>query len=135
MKESHKYDDIIHMRRPISGKRARMSMIDRGAQFSPFAALVGYDAVIRETARQTDSEVELDENNKELLNRKLQYLLDHPEKRALFLYFQPDERKEGGSYREYSGGLKRLDPYQQHIVLRDGTQLLIEQIRDIEEMD
>lgn len=135
MKASHKYDDIIHLQRPVSGKRARMSMIDRGAQFSPFAALVGYEAVIRETARQTDSEVELDESNKELLNRKLQYLLNHPEKKAAFLCFQPDERKEGGSYREYSGSLKKVDIYQRRIVLMDGTQLPIVQIRSIEEVD
>ena len=62
--DTHKYDDIIHMEPPVSVKRGRMSMIDRGAQFSPFAALVGYDAAIRETARLTEERTELTEGKK-----------------------------------------------------------------------
>ena len=68
-----KYDDIIHLPHPVSTKHARMSRIDRAAQFSPFAALTGYDAVITETGRLTDSSVELDESRKEVLNERLRY--------------------------------------------------------------
>ena len=72
LKETHKYDDIIHLSRPESPKRARMSMLDRGAQFSPFAALTGHDEMICETARLTDFQTDLDEGEKLLLNEKLQ---------------------------------------------------------------
>lgn len=132
MQESHKYDDIIHLQRPISGKRARMSMIDRGAQFSPFAALVGYDAVIQETARYTDAETELDESSKELLDRSLRYFLDHPSETADFFCFRPDEKKDGGSYIVVTGSLKKVDMIQQTVILDDGTEIPIERIRNIE---
>ena len=43
------YDDIIHLPHHVSKIRPQMSMQDRAAQFSPFAALTGYDAAIKET--------------------------------------------------------------------------------------
>ena len=61
MKIAHNYDDIIHLSRPDSGRRARMSNYDRAAQFSPFAALTGFDAAIAETGRLTSDRIELDE--------------------------------------------------------------------------
>ena len=60
MNQNNKYDDIIHLSRPASPRRARMSMIDRGAQFSPFAALVGYDAAIAET--ESDKQIAIAAN-------------------------------------------------------------------------
>lgn len=47
----HKYDDILHRPHPVSKWRRRMSNADRAAQFSPFAALVGFDAAIEEAIR------------------------------------------------------------------------------------
>ena len=81
MKETHKYDDIIHLSRPVSGKRSPMTLHDRAAQFSPFAALTGYDAVIEETARLTDRQIELDEGGKALLDEKLRFLRQHLDRR------------------------------------------------------
>lgn len=137
MLETHKYEDIIHLPRPISGKRARMSLIGRGAQFSPFAALVGYDAVIQETARLTEAETELDESGKELLDRKLRYIADHLEQSdaASFLCFCPDERKEGGSYRTFSGAIKRIDLYRSVVIFADGQEIPIANIRAIDGID
>lgn len=132
-KTSHKYEDIIHLSRPVSGRHARMSMIDRGAQFSPFAALVGYEAVIRETARLTEENTELDDGAKEMMNRKLAYLAQHPMVTAVFLCFREDERKEGGSFVPVSGRVKKLDPYRRMVVLADGTELPVDSIRRIEE--
>lgn len=130
-----KYDDIIHLSRPISQKHARMSMIDRGAQFSPFAALVGYDAVIRETARLTDANTELEESSKELLDRKLRLLADNPEQSASFLVFCPDERKEGGSFQTVSGCVKKIDLYRGAVLLTDGREIRIDAIREIDGFD
>ena len=72
--DTYKYDDIIHLEHPVSAKRGRMSMVDRGAQFSPFAALVGYDAAIRETARLTEERTELTEGKKEELDEILRLI-------------------------------------------------------------
>lgn len=74
-----KYDDIIHLPRPVSSRRAHMSMVDRGAQFSPFAALVGYEAVLEERARLTEAETCLEADVKEELSRALWYLSNHLE--------------------------------------------------------
>lgn len=55
------YDDIIHLSRPVSARHRPMSMTARAAQFSPFAALTGYEAAVQETARLTDPRAQLDE--------------------------------------------------------------------------
>ena len=55
------YDDIINLPHHVSKTRPQMSMVDRAAQFSPFAALTGYDAAIKETGRLTDEKVNLSE--------------------------------------------------------------------------
>lgn len=128
--ELHKYDDILHVPRPVFTRHARMSMIDRGAQFSPFAALVGYEAVIREQGRLTDAERFLDEHDKELMDRKLRFIADHLEElgEITFLCFQRDERKEGGSYQSIVGRVKKIDLYRRTVCLEDGGTLEIEKI-------
>lgn len=128
-----KYADIIHLPRPKSQRHAAMSMIDRGAQFAPFAALVGYDTVIQETARLTDAETELDECAKELLDRKLRILAERQEDAGeiRFLCFVPDRRKQGGSMAEYCGAVRRIDRYRGTVLLEDGTAFPIESIREI----
>lgn len=88
------YDDIINLPHHVSKTRPQMSMLDRAAQFSPFAALTGYDAAIKETGRLTDEKVNLSEEEKEALDRKQQILLeklaDHPALTVIF--FVPDEK-------------------------------------------
>lgn len=134
---THKYDDIIHLNRPVSVRHAKMSMIDRAAQFSPFAALVGYEAVLRETARLTEAETELDESGKELLDRKLRYIADHPGEvgEITLTVFYPDEYKPGGSFRQVSGRVKKIDEYQKAILMEDGREIWIEDIRRLEGVD
>ena len=68
------YDDIIHLPHHLSKKHAPMPLIDRAAQFSPFAALTGHDAAIKETARLTDRKIELDEYEIANLDEKLQQI-------------------------------------------------------------
>lgn len=121
MESTHKYDDIIHLSRPISEKRAKMSMLDRGAQFSPFAALVGYDAAIAETARLTDFQLELTESAKAALDDTLRLIAESVrEKPAVsVLWFLPDERKSGGAYVRTKGRVKKVDAYREMLVLED----------------
>ena len=125
------YDEIINLPHHVSERHARMSMLDRAAQFSPFAALTGYGAAIEETARLTDSKIELDESEKEILNFKLQEAIECG-KPARITYFLPDERKSGGAYVCTTGKVKKLDTDAGAIMIENGTCITIEDIVDIE---
>ena len=129
----HKYDDIIGLPHHVSKTRPRMTMIDRAAQFSPFAALTGYEAAIDETARLTDAFVELDESQKEVLDKQIQQLkLELPQKRAVTVtYFKPDERKCGGTYVTITGIVKKIDEYERLIKMADGSEIPIVLIKEI----
>jgi uncharacterized protein (UPF0248 family) len=111
-----------------------MTIIDRAAQFSPFAALTGYDAAIKETARLTDGRIELDESMKDALNDKLQIIADrlkeHPE--IAVSYFQPDAKKSGGAYVTAAGPVKKIDDYERVVVMTDGTAIPIDEIISID---
>ena len=67
----NEYRDIINLPHHVSKNHPPMDLLDRAAQFSPFAALTGHDAAIKETARLTDKRVELDENSREILDEKM----------------------------------------------------------------
>ena len=131
---NHQYDDIINLPHHVSATRPRMSMIDRAAQFSPFAALTGYDAAIKETGRLTDQRIELTEDSRAILDRKQQLLVDnladHPEVSVTF--FVPDERKAGGTYVTVTGRVKKVDDYQRLLILTDGTKIALDEILDME---
>ena len=125
------YEDIINL--PYPQKRQRMSNADRGAQFSPFAALTGFEAAITETARLTDRKIELDEGGKALLDEKLrkieEEIYDRPE--VEITYFQLDLRKAGGAYLQKRGRVKKLDAYLRAVVFTDGMTVPIEDISEI----
>lgn len=125
LKETHKYDDIIHLSRPESGKRARMSAYDRAAQFSPFAALTGFDAAIEETGRLTDSRIELDEGGKQLLDAQMRDVLAviDTQPRVTVVWFRYDERKAGGTYVSTTGHVKKVDTYTQQILFTNGERI------------
>lgn len=129
-----RYEDIIHLPRPVSKKRSPMSNFDRAAQFSPFAALTGYDAVIAETGRLTDQCIELDEGGKALLDEKLQTIRDHlaEQPEVKLTVFCPDSRKKGGAYEEITGRVKKIDPVTRCIVLTCGEVVSIDRIYGIE---
>lgn len=124
---SGKYDDIIDMPHHVSSSRPRMSLQDRVAQFSPFAALTGYAAVIHETARLTERRIELDECVKEDLDLRLQILVQSLAKQptVTVTYFLPDDRKEGGAYKRITGVVKKIDEYHGCIVMQDGSHIPI----------
>ena len=128
------YDDIIHLPHHVSKTRPQMSMEDRAAQFSPFAALTGYDAAILETGRLTDEKVELGEETRAILDRKQKYLAEiiasRPE--VTVTYFVPDEKKSGGAYSTVTGFLKRIDEYERELVLTNGRKIQLAAVFDIE---
>lgn len=129
-----KYDYIINLPRHVSKKRNPMPIIDRTAQFSPFAALTGHDTAIKETVRITEDRIELDVYMKEALNNKLQILIDklNEQPHIKITYFQPDQNKDGGSYVTVTGVSKEIDEYERFIVLTDGISIPIDEIMDIE---
>ncbi len=134
MKATHKYDDIINLPRPVSKKRSPMSNYDRAAQFSPFAALTGYDAVIAETGRLTDAQIELDEGGKALLDEKMQTIREHlaQQPEVKLKVFCPDSRKSGGAYEEITGNVKKIDPVARVLVLTGGEVVPMDRIYGIE---
>lgn len=128
------YDDIIHLPHPTSENHPRMSRADRAAQFSPFAALTGHGAAIRETARLTDRQAELSEDIRAELDRKqallLERLAEQPE--ITVTWFCPDEKKDGGAYITTRGRLKKIDLSARRMVLTDGTEIALEEVADLQ---
>lgn len=128
------YTDMLHLPHHVSQKRAPMSRIDRAAQFSPFAALTGYEQTLQETARQTQPFRELTESEKEMLNEKLLQILARidccPEVTVTF--FQPDLRKDGGAYVTKTGNVKKVDSMNRNLWLADGTGIPIPLIYELE---
>lgn len=132
--EACKYEDIINMPHPISKNHKQMSLNERAAQFSAFAALTGHSEAIKETARLTDKELELDENVIDKLNSKLCIIGKNLGKNIVFsiTYFVPDIQKNGGKYVTVSGCVKKIDEYERTLVMEDKTIIKIERINKID---
>lgn len=131
------YDDIINLTHPDSLTHSRMSMDNRAAQFSPFAALTGYEDAVKETGRLTDERIELDECQKESLNRKLQNIIHkqtYQTQRIMITYFIPDGKKSGGRYDTVTGYIKKINLYKNSIILTSGLEIPVIEIIDIEEI-
>lgn len=128
------YDDIIHLPHHVSTTRPHMEAIDRAAQFSPFAALTGYDGAVKETARLTDERIELDEYMKDALSHRLQIIADRIKDRPeiAITYFQPDAKKNGGGYVTVISTAKKIDEYEWVIVMTDGIVIPIDEIINID---
>ena len=128
------YEDIINLPHHISPTRQQMPMSDRAAQFSPFAALTGYDAAIKETGRLTDERIELDVEALSALDMKYQILMEALDEapEVTITYFQPDERKAGGKYVSAVGAVKKIDDFERRITMRDGTRIPMDDVLSID---
>lgn len=126
------YDDIINLPHHESKRHPRMSLYSRAAQFAPFAALTGHDAAIDETARLTVGQRILSQDEMAELDSKLKRLLRlHMEPTVEITFFQPDERKAGGTYRTVRGTIKKVDEIGQVIILDNGTAVPVQAVSDI----
>lgn len=129
------YADMLDMPAPEPTTRPRMAMIDRAAQFSPYAALVGFGDIVEETARLTDNEMILDENQTEVLDQKLQLIQEDLESghnpTVEVSYFVPDARKKGGSYQIKVGRVKRIDPVAGVVIFMDKKEISIRKINEV----
>lgn len=128
------YDDIINHPHHQSSTRPHMSLYDRAAQFSPFAALTGYEESVVETARLTNERIDLTDDAIEIINNKLRYLEDNISNRPKInvTYFVPDELKEGGEYVTVEKSIKKIDTYENILVFEDNSKVCITDILDLE---
>lgn len=128
----NKYEDIINLSRPIS-KHPKMTLYQRSAQFAPFSALTGYEGQVKETARQTYKKIELDEEIKLKLNLKIQIIQEmlHNNPEIEIKYYVPDKIKDGGKYETIKNKVKKIDNYNQAIIMQDDLKIDINEIIDI----
>ena len=128
------YQDIINLPHHQSATRAHMSLHDRAAQFAPFAALRGYDEEISETARLTDTQLTLNDEQIAAINRQLNLMIENIKStpKAKITYFIPDERKEGGEYKTVEANIRRIDEVQKQIILASGECIEIASLYSIE---
>lgn len=133
MDHNEKYKDIINLPHHVSKKHPQMTIENRAAQFAPFAALVGHDEAVKETARLTTNKKDIDNDLKIILDKKLQIINENitntPE--ATITYFVPDEKKEGGQYLTITEKVKKIDTYKQVIILENKEQININDIIEI----
>lgn len=138
-KDPRRYDDMLDLPHHQSSTRPHMSMANRAAQFSPFAALTGYEDEVMETARLTDEKIELSDTEKERLDWKLRFLSDHLDERPTvsITHFVPDMKKAGGAYRTDTGVVKRIDAIEQRVIfyaenmISDGRSICIDMIAEV----
>ena len=119
--------DMPHHRSKV---HPAMSIEDRAAQFSPFAALTGHEEALEETARYTDKKAELDENAKSMINEKL-HIANELRPAVSILHFRPDEFKKGGAYVTSTGTVKRIDEATRTVIMNSGEIIAIDDIYDI----
>lgn len=130
---SGKYDDIINLPHHVSAKRPQMSRSARAAQFAPFAALVGLDDEMEETARLTDAKPELEEAEKEKINRVLLEIRNNPQKETAveLTFFRPDGRKDGGAIITRPCTVRRIDEIERKLILSDRSEIEFDNILSI----
>lgn len=128
---SDNYDDILHLPHPTSKTHPRMSRQDRAAQFSPFAALTGYEAVVKETARLTEARPMLTEDEVAELAARLRLAMEL-DAEVTVTWFQPDAKKSGGSYVTTTGRVKKADELRRILTMEDGTQIPIQEVTAVE---
>lgn len=129
-----KYGDILDAKRPVSANHIPMSLENRAAQFAPFAALTGYDSAIMETGRYTEDQIELEADRITELDSAYQRLQEHihEQPEVILTCFVPDDRKEGGEYRDIQGKVKKLDALEKEIILMSGEHVSMHHIIDLE---
>ena len=133
---THKYDDIIDLPHHVSKDRPQMTMLERAAQFSPFAALSGYGDAVEETARFTDRRIEPEEWESGKINAGLFAIRDQLDSgaapRIRMVYFVPDGKKEGGSYRSVTASVRKIDEYLRILILENGLKVSFDNIGSLE---
>ena len=134
MAEYFPYEDIVNIPRHISKVHPQATMADRAARFSPFAAISGYEDMVKEAARVTEERIDITDATKELLNEKMnmiiEFLDEQPE--VTITYFEPDKKQDGGAYVSITGTVKRIDEYERIVLMSNDKKIRIDEIYAIE---
>ncbi|MCD7860219.1 MAG: hypothetical protein LUH51_08730 [Firmicutes bacterium] len=132
-----KYDDLLYLPHHRSATHAQMSMQARAVQFSPFAALTGYEDCIAEAGRQTAARPEQGEAAVAALDEALRALAPELSRRprVRIRYFRPDERKSGGEICTLVGNLKEIDTVHTRLILADAQVIEMEDILCLEKIE
>ena len=123
------YDDIINLEHPNPKNHVRMPIEQRAAQFSPFSALSGYNELLKETRRIVDSNKELNDDKKEILDRTLKKIKNND--KVKIIYFIKDLKKDGGFYKTIVTNIKKVDFYNKLLITNE-DKILLNNIKDIE---
>ena len=131
---SEGYEDIINLEHPTSKRHPRMKLSDRAAQFSPFAALTGYEDAVVEAARITEKRIELSEEEKIILNEKLVFIMENKNASPIVTirYFVPDKLKDGGEYLTVTDSISDIDGYRRVVKMLGGMEIPIDEITEID---
>ena len=131
--DEHRYDDMLELPYPYKTPRKRMSMINRGAQFAPFAALVGHDKAIEETARLTDYKIPLSDEEMQTLNERLSIIQSLLPSCPIVTvtYFVKDLTKDGGAYISKDCSIRIIDEYERKLIMHDKSYIYIDDIYSI----
>ena len=134
MAEYFPYEDIVNLPRHISKVHPQATMADRAARFSPFAAISGYEDMVKEAARVTEERIDITDATKELLNEKLNMIIEFldEEPEVTITYFEPDKKNDGGAYISITGTVKRIDEYERIVLMSDDKKIRIDEIYAIE---
>lgn len=131
-KQSSCYDDIIYLQRPVSKRYPKMSAHDRAAQFSPFAALEGYDEILQDAEHERVPMPELLEDEKAEINDNLMYAVQSIDGEnadtIIISYFLPDETGKTGWIERAFGRLKKFNANAHTVEMEDGTIIAIDNI-------
>ena len=129
-----KYEDMLYLEPPVSKIHRKMLISERAAQFMPFAALTGYEDLIRESSRMTQRRIELSETEIEELKHKLEFLHVHEKENPLIkvMYFLQDLKKNGGSYQTVEKQLHRIDDIEKKVIFKDRTTIQFDDIISVE---
>ena len=134
MADKFPYEDIVNLPPHISKRHSQPSMMDRAARFAPFAAITGYEEMVLEEARVTEEQIHLDEDAVALICEKInmiqEFIDEEPEVRIT--YFEPDKKKSGGAYISITGTPKRVDEYEQLLIMTDGKKIKFDSIYRLE---
>ena len=128
--DEHRYDDMLDLPYPYKSPRKKMSMLNRGAQFAPFAALSGHDQSIKETARLTDYKIPLSDEEQQLINQRLSIIQDHLplNEEIIITYFIKDKKKDGGKYVDKNCLIRTIDEYEKKVIMQDHSYIIIDDI-------
>lgn len=131
---NEKYEDMLYLEPPVSKIHRKMSISERAAQFMPFAALTGYEDLIRESSRITQRRIELSETEIDELKNNLEILHEHEKEKPMIkvMYFLHDLKKNGGSYQTVEKHLHRIDDIEKKIIFKDHTTIQFDDIISVE---